>query len=159
MSIRRPGGLLEERLSYSVIGAFLKVHRTLGFGFMESVYGAALEMELLARGHRVAREVSVAVRYEGVEIAHQRLDMIIDEALIVEIKASERLPTVALRQLYNYLRATDLEVGLVLHFGPEAKFYRAICDTTRKRVPSAPAKSAEFVSPNPSNPAGENEVR
>lgn len=119
--------LLEEELTGSVIGAFYAIHRNLGFGFLEHVHASALELELLHRGHRVAREFDVTVRYAGVEIAHQRLDRVVDDKLIVEIKSTERLHRDARRQLYNYLRATRLEVGLLLHFGRLASFYRVIC--------------------------------
>lgn len=124
--------LLEEALSGSVIGAFYAVHRGLGFGFVEYVYAAALELELLDRGHRVAREFGVAVRYRGVEIAQQRLDMVVDDKLVVEIKSGERLHHDAKRQLYNYLRATNLEVGLLLHFGRSARFHRVVHDNATK---------------------------
>src|SRR5215216_4135757 len=126
----RPGGLIEEELSYSVIGGFFKVHRTLGFGFVEPVYSSAMEFELQSRGHDTIREFGVTVRYLGVDIAHQRLDMVVDQRLIVEIKATEKLHKDACRQLYNYLRATNLEVGLLLHFGREANFYRVICENS-----------------------------
>lgn len=132
MVIRRPGGLIKENLTYSVIGAFFAVHRTLGFGFIEQVCAAALELELRERGHSVAREMSVVVRYSGVEIAHQRLDMVVDNTLVVEIKATEKLHKDAGRQLYNYLRATNLEVGLLLHFGRDAHFYRVICENSSR---------------------------
>jgi GxxExxY protein len=135
MPIRRPGGLLDERLSHSVIGAFFAVHRTLGFGFLEQVYAPALELELRERGHRVAREAGVVIRYAGVEIAHQRLDMIVDEKLIVEIKATEKLHADATRQLYNYLRATNLEIGLLLHFGREPNVHRVFFQNSLKRRP------------------------
>lgn len=136
--IRRPGGLIEEELSHSVIGAFYKVHRTLGAGFLESVYAAALELELRNRGHDVGREVLVVVRYEGVNIAHQRLDMLVNERLIIEIKATEKLHKDASRQLFNYLRATNLELGLLLHFGPSAAFYRVVCENNSKARPKTP---------------------
>lgn len=132
MATRRPSGLIEEALTYSVIGAFLKVHNTLGFGFLESVYAAALEMELLSRGHRVAREIKVRVWYESVEIAYQRLDMVVDEKLIVEIKAAEQLHKDATRQVLNYLRATTLEVALLLHFGRQPKFYRVVHESSKE---------------------------
>jgi GxxExxY protein len=137
MAILRPGGLLEERLTESVIGAFYHVHRTLGFGFLEHVYAAALAMELRNRGHRVDRELGVTIWYEGVEIAHQRVDMVVDGKLILEIKAVERLHPDALRQLRNYLRATNIEVGLLLHFGRAASFYRAVYENARKTRPGA----------------------
>ena len=132
MAIRRPGGLIEEELSHSVIGAFFAVHRKLGFGFLEQIYASALELELKARGHQVGREVEIIVYYDGVPVGRQRLDMIVDEKLIVEIKSPERLHRGACRQLYNYLRGTSLEVGLLLHFGREADFYRVIFENARK---------------------------
>lgn len=131
MAMGRPGGLIEEELTYSVIGAFFAVHRKLGFGFLEQIFAAALELELTARGHRVAREFEVIIKYDGVPIGRQRLDMVVDDKVIVEIKSPERLHKDAGRQLYNYLRATTLEVGLLLHFGREANFYRLVFDNTR----------------------------
>jgi GxxExxY protein len=118
--------LLEERLTRSVIGAFYEVYNTLGFGFLEHVYVMALERELHMRGHRVGREVSTHVTYKGHVLAVHRIDMIVDERLIVETKATLETPKAAERQLLNYLRATNLEVGLLLHFGPEARFHRVI---------------------------------
>jgi GxxExxY protein len=116
--------LLQEERTQSVIGAFYEVYNTLGFGFLEHFYAMAMERELLARGHRVAREVGVRVHYKGEELGEQRLDMIVDEKLVVEIKSTFRLHRAAPRQVYNYLKATRLEVGLLLHFGPSPTFYR-----------------------------------
>jgi len=121
--------LIEEQLTHSVIGAFYEVYNTLGFGFLESVYKAALERELRARGHAVAREVSVRVVYKGEEIAWQRLDLLVDDRLVVELKATFDLHKAHQRQLYNYLRAARRQVGLLLHFGPEPQFYRVISHT------------------------------
>ena len=118
--------LIAEKLTHSVIGAFYDMYNTLGFGFLGHVYIRALELELLARGHRVRREVGVSVVYKGQEIAIQRLDLLVDDILVVETKATYELHKAAPRQLYNYLRATNLEVGLLFHFGPEPKFYRFI---------------------------------
>ena len=115
------GELIEARLTYSIIGAFFEVYNTLGFGFLEHLYAMALERELLGRGHRVGREVYVPVFYKGEELGRQRLDMIVDGRIIVEIKSTLHLDPVGRRQLYNYLRATRLEVGLLLHFGPDPK--------------------------------------
>ena len=119
--------LIHEPLTRSVIGAFFEVYNALGFGFLEQVYVLAMERELVARGHQVTREVAVRVCYKGVALGTQRLDMIVDDVLILETKSTYDLHRAATRQLYNYLRATNLEVGLVLHFGPEPKFYRMIC--------------------------------
>jgi GxxExxY protein len=116
--------LIEEALTHSVIGAFYDVYNALGFGFLEHVYTKALERELRARGHRVGREVSVVVHYRGEALVTQRLDMIVDEILVVETKSTYQLHKAASRQVYNYLKATTLRLGLLLHFGPEPAFYR-----------------------------------
>jgi GxxExxY protein len=118
--------LIEERLTHSVIGAFYDVYNTLGFGFLELVYMSALERELRDRGHTVGREVYVPVLYKGVELARQRIDMIVDRQVLVEAKSTQELHKSAKRQVFNYLRATRLRVGLLLHFGPEPCFYRLV---------------------------------
>jgi len=116
--------LLLERLTYSVIGAFYEVYNELGFGFLEHIYKRALELELTARAHRVAREVDVRVHYKGEDIGWQRVDFIVDDVLIIEVKSTRMLEPNATRQLFNYLKATDLSAGLLLHFGPKANVYR-----------------------------------
>src|SRR5262245_51592059 len=102
----KPEELVEERLTHSVIGAFYEVYNTLGFGFLEHLYVMALEIELKERGHRVAREVGVPVIYKGVHLGYQKLDMIVDEKLVIETKSTFDLPKAARRQLRNYLQAT-----------------------------------------------------
>ncbi|HET9004807.1 MAG TPA: GxxExxY protein [Gemmatimonadaceae bacterium] len=116
--------LKHERLTHSVIGAFFEVYNTLGAGFLEQIYLSALTWELRERGHVVDREVQVRVRYKGVEIGWHRLDMIVDRILVVEVKSTTDLHASARRQLRNYLCATRFELGLLLHFGETAKFYR-----------------------------------
>lgn len=119
-------GLIEREVTSDVIGAFYDVYNTLGFGFVEHVYSLALERELLGRGRRVGREVSVRISYRGDRLTSQRVDMIVDEKVVVEIKSTHVLPPTAKRQTLNYLRATTLEVALLLHFGPQARFYRFV---------------------------------
>ena len=130
--------LIAEELTHSIIGAFYEVHRELGFGFLEHSYATALERELRSRGHRVARELLVPVYYKGVELSLHRLDMVVDETVVLEVKATEVLPPHARRQLLNYLRATRLEVGLLLHFGPEAKFFRVVSTNAIRAATSNP---------------------
>lgn len=113
MTTKRIVGLAEE----AIIGAFFEVYNTLGYGFLESVYVAALVRELKRLGHHVELEVMVRIWYKGDIIARQRVDMIVDGKVVVELKAGLALHSTAPRQLYNYLRATDKEVGLLLHFG------------------------------------------
>lgn len=126
-------GLVEKELTRSVIGVFYDVHRALGFGFREHLYALALERDLVAKGHRVDREVSVMVYHRGEPLAGQTLDMIVDEKLILETKATEHLYPGATLQLFSYLCATRLEVGLLLHFGHEPKFYRVFFENRFKR--------------------------
>ena len=135
MTARREVGLIEERLTHSVIGSFFDVHRELGFGYREFIYALALEQALVAKGHRVDREVAVMVYFRGEPLARQTLDMIVDDKLVVENKSTERLHPNASDQLFGYLCATTLEVGLLLHFGREAKFYRVICENRLKVRP------------------------
>jgi GxxExxY protein len=123
---------LQEATSHSVIGVFFEAYNALGHGFLEHVYAMALERELLERGHSVAREFAARVMYKGHELALQRLDMVVDGCLVVEIKSTTDLSPNAKRQLFNHLRATSLEVGLLLHFGPRPRVYREIC-TNRSR--------------------------
>ena len=129
--------MLEARLTGSVIGAFFEVYNTLGFGFLEKLYVMALERELLARSHKVAREVGVRVTYKQQDLGMQRIDMIVDEKLIIEVRSTHKLPSIFARQVFNYLKATNLELGLLLHFGPKPNFYRLICSNPRND-PSGP---------------------
>ena len=118
--------LIEEALTYSVIGAFYEVYNAFRYGLLERLYMNALELELRARGHRVTRELRVDVMYKGKLVGRQKLDMVVDDKVVIEGKSTFDVDKSALRQLYSYLRATNLEVGLLLHFGPEAKFYRLV---------------------------------
>ena len=118
---------IDADLERSVIGAFYAVYNELGFGFLESVYAAALERELWRRGHRVQREVWVDVEFRGEIVARQRIDLLVDEVLVIEVKSTVVLAPHATRQAFNYLHATTLEMGLVLHFGPEPRFHRVRC--------------------------------
>lgn len=116
-----------------MIGAFFTVYNRLGYGYLERLYVMALERELRARNHDVGREVGVTVVYDGQVLGQQRLDMVVDSKLVVEVKSTERLHPSARRQLFNYLKSTRLELGLLLHFGPEPAFYRVICTNEEPR--------------------------
>jgi GxxExxY protein len=135
------GSLIEEQLFHSVIGAFYEAYNALGFGFLEHAYALALERELRARSHYVGREVSMLIMYKGELLFEQRIDMIVDKRLIVEIKATETLHSSATRQLYNYLRATGLEIGLLLHFGPQPRFRRVFCRPPRSNPNPSQSKA------------------
>ena len=120
------GALLEQETTSHIIGAFYEVYNTLGFGFLEHVYRDALEWELVERGRMVQKEVVVPVWYKGTILSTQRVDMLVDDRVLVEIKSTEVLASTARRQLLNYLRATSFQVGLLLHFGPKPRFSRRV---------------------------------
>ena len=109
-----------------MIGAFYEVYNTLRFGHLEQIYVNALAIELRERGHVVEREVAVRTWYKGHLVGAQRLDVLVDHDLVVEVKSTPTLHPSAHRQLVAYLSATRLQVGLLLHFGPEARFHRAV---------------------------------
>jgi GxxExxY protein len=137
------GQLIADDLTRSVIGAYFEVYNELGFGFLEHVHATAMERELGSRGHIVAREQSVIITYKNERLCTQRLDMVVDNRLIVEIKSTTSLPPTALRQLYNYLCATEFELGILFHFGPAPKFYRQILTNDRKQSRKRKNPSAE----------------
>ena len=130
--------LLEEETTGAIIGAFFDVHGALGFGYRELIYATALERDLRAKGHEVDREVPVLVYYRGAPLAKQVFDMVVDKKVIVEIKATERLPPGTDRQVFSYLCSTTLEVGLILHFGHKPSFHRVVCENRFKQFSQSP---------------------
>ena len=127
--------LLEAATTGAIIDTFRDVHRVFGFGYREYIYSLAMERDLIAKGCRVDREVGVMVYYRGKPLAPQRVDMIVNERVIVDNKATERLRADTPSQLFSYLCSTNLEVGLVLHFGREPRFYRVVCENRFKLRP------------------------
>jgi GxxExxY protein len=102
--------------SREVIGAAIDVHRALGPGFLESVYEAALCMELYERAIPFARQREVAIRYKSREVGMGRVDIIVDESLIIELKAVDALAPIHTAQLLSYLRITGYPLGLLINF-------------------------------------------
>jgi len=130
------GELLEAEVVRSIVGSFFEVYNYFGYGLSERIYCGALAHELRDRGHSVVRELMIQVRYKGQDVAKQRLDMVIDDKIIVENKATEKLCPADRMQLLSYLRATKFEVGLLLHFGPTAGFERFIDHPKREHAVS-----------------------
>lgn len=118
--------LIEARRVESIIGGFYAVYNYYGYGLPEAAYAGALEYELRDRGHAVDRELAVRIDYKGRPVCWIRLDFVVDHRIVLENKATEKLPPHTERQLLNYLRATAFQVGLILHFGPEPKFHKLV---------------------------------
>jgi GxxExxY protein len=114
----------EQRLSGLAITAAYAVHRAFGYGFLESVYRKALIVELRHQGADVREEVAFDLAYRGVRVGAYRADIIVGNRLIVEVKAGLLPDPIAPVQLLNYLAASRLEVGLILHFGPDLQIKR-----------------------------------
>ena len=106
-----------SEVTHDIIGAAQEVHRQLGFGFLEKVYASALTFELSARGHSVTAEAPIDVAYKGHTAGVYFADLLVDGAVICEIKAVQRLLPEHEAQLLNYLKATGIKVGLLLNFG------------------------------------------
>jgi GxxExxY protein len=105
-----------DELAYAVIGAAIEVHRLLGPGFLESVYEEALCVELTLRGIRFARQLPIGVQYKGQKIGEARLDLVVDDSLLVELKAVEGVAPIHVAQILSYLKATRLRLGLLISF-------------------------------------------
>ena len=107
-----------------IIKAFYTVYNKLGYGFLEKVYEKAMLIEVGKLGIDVKSQVSIKVLYEGKDVGNYFADLIIDNKIIVELKAAECIDDAHEAQLTNYLRATEYEVGLILNFGRKAQFKR-----------------------------------
>jgi GxxExxY protein len=105
-----------EAVAHEVIGAAIEVHRHLGPGFLERIYHDALCVELQTRGVPFERERPITVRYKAVEIPGQRVDLIIDNKVIVELKAVPQLDDLHEARVISYLRTTGLRLGLLMNF-------------------------------------------
>ncbi len=123
----------EEEVTGRVIGAFYTVYNELGYGFLESVYEEALAIALEDAGLKAARQVGVPVWYRGQQVGDFRADIVVENNVILELKAVRGLDPSHESQLLNYLRATQIEVGLLLNFCPRPEFKRLVFDNGRKK--------------------------
>jgi GxxExxY protein len=126
LAVRSSASAPHVGLTRVIIGAFRRAYNRLDYGFLEHVYREALVLELTKLGLHVRREAAIDVWYDGVRIGTYRADLIVEDAVVVELKSSRALDDEARRQLLNYLRCTDIEVGLLLHFGPKPSVKRLI---------------------------------
>lgn len=118
--------LLHHATTRAIIGAFYSVHSRLGAGLFEHVYANAIDVLLRRARLRVEREVPFEIFFGGVVVGRYRADMIVASTVIVEVKAGAGIDPIHTAQVLNYLRASGLSVGLLLHFGRKAEFRRII---------------------------------
>ena len=115
-----------------IIKIFYKVYNKLGYGFLEKVYENAMMIEFETEGIPAVSQFSIKVFYEDKIIGEYFADILVDNKVIVEIKAARNLASENEAQLLNYLKATDIEVGLLLNFGPKPEIKRKVFDNIRK---------------------------
>jgi GxxExxY protein len=109
--------VIQDNLTREIIGAAIEVHRELGPGLLESIYEEALSVELELRGLAFSRQVGVDVVYKERVIKGQRIDVIVENEVVVEIKSLSKVPEIVLAQILSYLKTTGLKRGLIINFG------------------------------------------
>jgi GxxExxY protein len=128
-----------DLLTEKIIGVFYEVYNELGFGFLESVYREAMQIALRQAGFRVSAEVPVPVSFRGCLVGVFRADLVVEERIIVELKTSDGITKAHEAQVLHYLRALATEIGLVMNFGPDARFRRVEMRNDRKKRMSSDA--------------------
>jgi GxxExxY protein len=117
-----------------VVGVFFGVYGELGYGFLESVYRMAMTIALREAGLAVKAEVELEARFRGRTVGAFRADLLVEDAVVVELKAARGIDSAHIAQLLNYLRCSSLETGLILNFGPHPHIRRFIFTNDRKKL-------------------------
>jgi GxxExxY protein len=127
--------LKHSEITDKILHVFFKVvYAQLGYGFLEKVYETALVIALREIGLHVESQVKIHVYFQGQIIGEYFADLVVENKIIIEIKAIKQILKEHEAQLLNYLRATPYEVGLLLNFGPEPDFRRSVYDNTKKSI-------------------------
>jgi GxxExxY protein len=124
--------LKHSELTGKIIKAFYTVYNTLGHGFLEKVYENAMFVELQEMDLDVAKQAPIKVFYKGQEVGEYFADLIVENSVIIELKSAENLSKANESQLLNYLKATEIEVGLLMNFGTTAEYRRKVFENNRK---------------------------
>lgn len=120
--------LLHENITKEIIGAGFEVYNFLQFGFLEKVYENSLVIELMSRGLQVETQKHISVIYKGENVGDYVADLVVEGKVIVELKSNKNPVENSIPQVLNYLRVTNLDVGLILNFGPKGLDYkRVVC--------------------------------
>lgn len=127
---------LHKDITSAIIQAFYKVYNTLGYGFLEKVYENAMRIELIKSNLQVEQQKNIKVYYESEQVGDYFADLLVNNLVIVELKAAESICEEHETQLLNYLKATNIEVGLLLNFGKKAEIKRKIFLNEHKKIKS-----------------------
>jgi len=129
---------LHAELTEGIIGCFYNVYNSLHYGFLEKVYENALKFELEKAGYKVEAQRRIEVFYEGRVVGEYFADLIVNDKVILELKAADCICEQHVAQLFNYLRATNIEVGLLLNFGKQPELARRVfLNSNKKSIKSA----------------------
>jgi GxxExxY protein len=137
--------LKHSKLTEKMIGVFYDVYNELGYGFLESTYAEAMVIALQDAGLMVAREVPVSVWFRGRKAAQYFADLLVEGRVLLELKCARTIDSAHEAQLLHYLRATEIEVGLLLNFGMRPQFRRLLFDNERKKIRENPCESVAKV--------------
>ena len=125
---------LHTNLTDKIIKCFYTVYNTLGFGFLEKVYENAMIIELQKAGMRAEKQKPIKVNYENKLVGEYFADIVVEDSIILELKAAEYIVEEHELQLVNYLKATELEIGLLLNFGKTPEIKRKIFTNDKKKL-------------------------
>jgi len=138
-------GLKHAELTDKIIGVYYDVYNELGYGFLESVYEESMAMALGEAGLQAERQVAVPVLFRGRQVGDFRADLLVEHKVLLELKAARTLDRSHEAQLLHYLRATEVEIGLLLNFGEKPQFRRLLFDNERKKIRAHPCESVAGV--------------
>ena len=140
-----PVNLKHGELTEQIIGVFYDVYNELGYGFLESTYSEAMLIALQDAGLAASREVSVPVWFRGRKVGQYFADLLVNDCVLLELKTARNIEPSHEAQLLHYLRATEIEVGLLLNFGVRPQFRRLLFDNPRKKIRENPCESVVKV--------------
>lgn len=126
--------MIHKNITEKILKAFYKVYNTLGYGFLEKVYEKAMLIELKKLGLNCTNQQPIKVFYEDENVGDYYADILVENCVILELKAAENITKEHEFQLINYLKATNIEIGLLLNFGKKAQFKRKIFTNDRKTI-------------------------
>jgi len=125
--------IIEKQLSYQIMNAAYAVHNQLGPGFLETIYESAMVLELEARGHKTNTQVRVPVYYREQKIGEHVLDVLVNDRVVLELKAVTEILPIHQQQALSYLKATDLELAIVINYGTPSVKYERVVNTFKKK--------------------------
>lgn len=143
--VRPPLQLKYGALTEKIIGVFFDVYNELGHGFLESVYEESMALALQDAGLNLKRQLALPVWFRKQKVGDFRADLLVEDTVLLELKCVRVFEPIHEAQLLNYLKATEVEIGLLFNFGPTPQFRRLLFDNDRKKIRANPRQSVAGV--------------